>query len=96
MVPTSIFKKIRNKLLFQKPKESPFYIFRHYATYQRLQKMKIFSENLFPHSGTVEENTSYFEALSLFLSLRYGADLGRSRLVSFYSYLQWSWKAFLS
>ena len=35
----------------------------------------------FPHAGTVEVNTRHFEVLLLFLSLRYGADLGRSRLV---------------
>ena len=29
-----------------------------------------------------EENTGHMEVLLLFLSLRYGADLGRSRLVS--------------
>ena len=34
----------------------------------------------FPHAGTVEENTWPFEVLLLFLSLRYGADLGRSGL----------------
>ena len=41
----------------------------------------------FPHAGTVEENISHhltFEVLLLFLRLRYGADLGRSRLVLFY------------
>ena len=38
------------------------------------------SENFSSHSGTVEENTWYFEILLLFLSLRYGADLGCSRL----------------
>ena len=32
-------------------------------------------------SGTVKENTGHFEVLLLFLSFRYGADLGRSRLV---------------
>ena len=31
--------------------------------------------------GTLEKNTLNFEVLLLFLSLRYGADLGRSRLV---------------
>ena len=31
--------------------------------------------------GTVEENTWHFEILLLFLSLWYGADMGRSRLV---------------
>ena len=36
---------------------------------------------LFPHACTVEENTWHFEVLLLFLSLRYGADMGRSRLV---------------
>ena len=39
------------------------------------------NRNFFPHSGTVEENTWHFEVLLLFLSLRYGADLGRFRLV---------------
>ena len=34
-----------------------------------------------PHAGTVEEYTWHFEVLLLFLSLRYGAHLGRSRLV---------------
>ena len=38
---------------------------------------------IFPHAGTVEENTRHIEVLLLFLSLRYGADLGRSRLVVF-------------
>ena len=37
--------------------------------------------SIFPQTGTVEENTRHFEVLLLFLSLRYGADLGRSRLV---------------
>ena len=62
----------------------PFYIFRHYATYRRLHKKieKIFGK-FFPHSGTVEENTWHFEVLLLFLSLRYGAHLGRSQLVDF-------------
>ena len=35
----------------------------------------------FPHAGTVEGNTWHFEVLLLFLSLRNGADVGRSRLV---------------
>ena len=37
--------------------------------------------DFFPHAGTVEENTRHIEVLLLFLSLRYGADLGRFRLV---------------
>ena len=43
------------------------------------KKLDFFS--IFPQTGTVEENTWHFEVLLLFLSLRYGADLGRSRLV---------------
>ena len=35
----------------------------------------------FPQAGTVENNTWHIEVLLLFLSLRYGADLGFSRLV---------------
>ena len=44
------------------------------------KKIRIFFQ-FFPHAGTVEENTWHFEVLLLFLSLRYGADLGRSQLV---------------
>ena len=44
---------------------------------------------IFPHAGTVEENTWHFEVLLLFLSLRYGADLGRSRLVSFFLFFKY-------
>ena len=42
---------------------------------------KIFRKKFKKNSGTVEENTLNFEVLLLFLSFRYGADLGRSRLV---------------
>ena len=35
----------------------------------------------FLHAGTVEEFISNFEVFLLFLRLRYGADLGRTRLV---------------
>ena len=49
------------------------------------QKMKIIGKmgffQFFPHAGTVEECPRHFEVLLLFLSLRYGADLSRSRLV---------------
>ena len=44
-----------------------------------LKKIGFFS--IVPHAGTVEENTWHIEVLLLFLSLRFGADLGRSRLV---------------
>ena len=61
------------------PKRPPFYIFRHYATYRKLQKNSksfflVFWELLF--SPVVEK------VVFVFLSLRYGADLGRSRLVT--------------
>ena len=49
---------------------------------------KIISKKIrkfFPHAGTVEENTRHFELLLLLLSLKYGADLGRSRLVLLFS-----------
>ena len=47
---------------------------------KKIAKIRIFF-NFFPHAGTVEENTCHFEVLLLFLSLRYGAYMGRSRLV---------------
>ena len=52
--------------------------------YQKNRK-KTFFFQFSPHAGTVEENTLHFEVLLLFLSLRYGADLGRSRLVLKYA-----------
>ena len=50
---------------------APFYMFRHYATYGRPKKLKNFKKN-------------WIFFLLLFLSLRYGADLGRSRLVNIF------------
>ena len=49
------------------PEGSPFYIFRHYATFlkKKFQKFQFFSK----------------KNLLRFLSLRYGADFRRSRLV---------------
>ena len=52
---------------------------------KNFEKFGFFSQ-FFPHAGTVEENTWHFEVLLLFLILRYGADLGRSSLVSLYHY----------
>ena len=52
---------------------------------KKIQKKIIFFL-VFSHVGFVEENTWHIEVLLLFLSLRYGADLGRSRLV----YSSWS------
>ena len=58
------------------------YKFRHNATCQGLQK-KIEKQfgNCFSHSGTEKRILDYLtlETLLLFLSLKYGADLGRSR-----------------
>ena len=74
-------------MVVQNLPKGPLHIFRHYATYRRpkkylktSKKIRIFFQ-FFSHVGTVEENTWHFEVLLLFLSLRYGADLGRSRLV---------------
>ena len=79
-----------NRMDVQKiPKRPPFYIFRHYATYRKLQKNSdffsqflIFWELLL--SPVVEK------VVFVFLSLRYGADLGRSRLVQFLVGASWS------
>ena len=69
----------------KKLQRSPFYIFfgtmRLAGAFRKIRKKEIFF--IFPHAGTVEENTRHFEVLLLFLSLRYGADLGRSRLLVF-------------
>ena len=59
-------------------KASPFYIFRHYATYRKLRKkFKKFFLRAFVVSSCRKSG------FRVFLSLRYGADLGPSRLVSF-------------
>ena len=81
--PPSFFFPFCNRKDAQKFQRPTFYIFRHYATYRRLQKNfeKIFG-NFCPHSGTVEESTWHLEVLLLFLSLRYVAYFGRSRLVA--------------
>ena len=73
--------------MLKNSQRAPFYMFRHYATYGWPKIfLKIFKKNwnffsIFSQTGTVEEKTWHFEVLLLFLSLRYGADLGRSRLV---------------
>ena len=75
------------------PKRLPFYVFRHYATYRKFQKK---FEKKF---GTFFSIFSFFRAFvvsscrksgfhfQVFLNLRYGADLGRSRLVFFFQYI---------
>ena len=52
----------------------------HFSALRDLPKNPDFFQ-FFPHAGTVEENAWLFEVLLLVLSLRYFADLGRSRLV---------------
>ena len=83
----SLFVNIAKEWMFKNSQRPPFYIFWHCATYRRpktfrkkIAKIRIFF-NFFPHAGSVEENTCHFEVLLLFLSLRYGAYMGRSRLV---------------
>ena len=86
--PPSFFSNFAKQWMFKNSQQPSFYIFRHYATYRRPKKIrkknnlkKILKLEFFPQAGTVEENTSHIEVLLLFLSLTYGADLGRSRLV---------------
>ena len=66
------------------PKGLPFTFF---GTMRLTGDFKKNSEKFFPHAGTVEENTWHFAVLLLFLTLRYGADFGGSRLVR-------TWKIF--
>ena len=69
------------------PKRPPFYIFRHYATYRKLQKKSkknsefFFSIFSFLRAFVVSSCRKSGFRFRVFLSLRYGADLGRSRLV---------------
>ena len=64
--PFEFFDILQQNMLI-KPKGSPFYIFRHYATFSERKKSNI---------------SSFFSKKVLrFLSLRYSADFRRSRLV---------------
>ena len=86
--PPSFFPYFAKEWMFKNSQSLPlFHIFRRYATYRgpkklrkKCQKIRFFFQ-FFPHTGTVEENTWHIEVLLLYLSRRYGADLGRSRLV---------------
>ena len=89
-VPPSIFFYFAEEWIFKNSPRAPLLNFSALCDLPETKKyfekkiQKEFQEflfNFFPHAGTVEENTLNFEVLSLFLSLRYGADLGRSRLV---------------
>ena len=67
------------------PKRPPFYIFRHYATYRKLRKkiqkkIGIFF-SIFSYLRAFVVSSCRKSGFRVFLSLRYGADLGRSRLV---------------
>ena len=85
----SIFDILQQNGCSKIPKASPFYIFRHYATYRKLQKnfeKKIrifFSVFSFLRAFVVSSCRKSGFRFRVFLSLRYGADLGRSRLVFF-------------
>ena len=65
----------------------PFYIFRHYVTYRKLQKnfekkSEFFSQFLiFLRAFVVSSYRKSGFRFRVFLSLRYGADLGRFRFV---------------
>ena len=81
-----------NRMDVQKnPKGSPFYIFWLYATYRKLQKKFEKNRNFFPSIFSFLRafvvSSCRKSGFRVFLSLRYGADLGRSRLV-----LSFNWK----
>ena len=67
------------KMDVQKVSKAPLIRFRKWISKQSFKKIGLFFQ-LFPHAFTVEENTWHIEVLLVFLSLRYAADLGRSRL----------------
>ena len=73
-------------------KRPPFYIFRHYVTYRKLRK-KISKKNsefffsIFSFLRAFVVSSCRKSGFRVFLSLRYGADLGRSRLVFCWFYL---------
>ena len=81
----SIFDILQQNGCSKNPKASPFYIFRHYATYPKLQKnskkLEFFSIFSFLRAFVVSSCRKSGFRFRVFLSLRYGADLGRSRLV---------------
>ena len=83
----SIFDILQQNGCSKNPKASPFYIFRHYATYRKLQKnsgKNFFSIFSFLRAFVVSSCRKSGFRFRVFLSLRYGADLGRSRLVSYF------------
>ena len=80
-----------NRMDVQKiPKGPPFYIFRHSAIYRKLQqkfeKIRKFLFSSFSFLGAFVVSSCRKSGFRVFLSLRYCADLGRSRLVSYSRY----------
>ena len=69
-----------------------FYIFRHYATYRKLRKkiskkIRKFFFSIFSFLRAFVVSSCRKSGFRVFLSLRYGADLGRSRRVLLYHYI---------
>ena len=83
--PLSIFYILQQNGSSKIPEGPPL----HFLTLRLNRDFKKHSE-FFSSCGYVEENTWHFEVLLLVLNLRYGADLGRSRLVSYlFRYEKW-------
>ena len=83
----SIFDILQQNGCSKNSEASPFYIFRHYATYRKLQKNSGKKSDFFSQFLVFWElllSSVVQKVVFVFLSLRYGADLGRSRLVSRY------------
>ena len=86
--PMNFFGILQQNRCSKNPEGSPFYIFWHYATYPRVQKnfKKNFGENFssifsFLRAFVVSSCRKSDCDFRVLLSLRNGADLGRSRLV---------------
>ena len=85
----SIFDILQQNGCSKNPKASPFYIFWHYATYRKFKKNStkkfgiFFSIFSFLRAFVVSSCRKSGFRFRVFLSLRYDADLGRSRLVYF-------------
>ena len=82
-----LFRHSETVQIYQKnPKGSPFFIFRHYATYRKLLKSfekKIgFFSSIFSFLKAFVVSSCRKSGFRVLLSLRYGTDLGRSRLVA--------------
>ena len=81
--PPFIFFYFSKEWMFKNSQMPPFTIVGTMRLTEDQKNSKNFQKNnlFFPHVGFVEENTWHIEVLLLFLSLRYGADLCRSRLI---------------